>query len=129
MRVLALDYGAARTGVAVCDETGTIARPLTVVEKVDSEAGMADLVALVEGTAPDLVVVGLPVPLSGGVNAQTRRVDSFVARLRTRLVTPVETFDERFTTTIAQERGGRAPLDARAAALLLEEYLRTRGVA
>jgi putative holliday junction resolvase len=129
MRVLALDYGAARTGVAVCDETGTIARPLTVVKKVDSEAGLAELLTLIEGHAPDRVVVGLPVPLSGGVNAQTRRVDRFVARLRARLVTPVETYDERFTTTIAQERGGRASIDARAAALLLEEYLRARGVA
>ena len=84
---------------------------------------------LIEDEAPGIVVVGLPVPLSGGVNAQTRAVDRFVASLRARLATTVETFDERFTTTIARERGGRASLDARAAALLLEEYLRTRGVA
>jgi putative holliday junction resolvase len=127
MRVLALDYGAARTGVAVCDESATIARPLTVVARVETDAGFADLVRVIDDHDPDLVVVGLPVPLSGGDNAQSRRVRAFVSRLRKRLATPVETYDERFTTTIAQERGGRASLDARAAALLLEDYLRARG--
>jgi len=129
MRILALDYGSARTGVAVCDETGTIAVPLTVLPGVDTQAGFAELLTLIEEHQPDLIVVGSPTPLAGGDNAQSRRAQSFAVHLRRHLSTPIETYDERFTTTMARARGGRTPLDARAAALILEEYLREHGPA
>jgi putative holliday junction resolvase len=124
VRVLALDYGVARTGVAVTDETGTIATPLTVVLRVGSQKGLTELVRVIADQHPDLIVVGLPAPLGGGENAQLRSVRSFVSALRGVTDIPVEGYDERFTTCIAEARGGAAPLDARAAALLLEDYLR-----
>jgi putative holliday junction resolvase len=124
MRVLALDYGSARTGVAVSDATGTIATPLGVVERVGTESGFAELCALIIAQDPARVVLGLPRPLAGGENAQYRSVLAFSKRLRARLPMPVCTYDERFTTTIAQTRGGEAALDARAAAQILEDYLR-----
>jgi putative Holliday junction resolvase len=119
MKVLALDYGAARTGVAVSDATGTLARPLTVVSG-DIVERVAELVSE-EGV--DLVVVGLPLTLRGEKGAQARTTEGFVGRLRAALDVPVQTYDERFTTTLAEREGGGAPEDARAAAHLLAGYL------
>jgi putative Holliday junction resolvase len=119
MKVLALDYGAARTGVAVSDPTGMLARPLTVLSG-DVVERVAELVRE-EGV--DLVVVGLPLTLRGERGAQARSTEGFVGRLRAALDVPVETFDERFTTSLAEQAGGREDEDARAAAHLLAGYL------
>jgi putative holliday junction resolvase len=124
VRILAVDYGSARTGVAVSDPTGSIASPLGIVERVGSERGMEALCALIGAQAPSTVVVGLPRPLSGGDNRQLRAVLAFIEELRSRVSVPVETYDERFTTAVALRRGGEAALDARAAAHLLEDYLK-----
>jgi putative Holliday junction resolvase len=121
--VLALDYGSARTGVAVSDPTGTLARPLGVVENAGSDAGLARLVELVETEQADLVVVGMPLTLRGERGEQARATEAFVEALAARLNVPVETYDERFTTGLAQRTPSRAPEDARAAAHLLESYL------
>ena len=123
MRLLALDYGVARTGVAVSDETGSIARPLTVVARAGSPAGLETVKELVSTEDAALVVVGLPVSLDGAEHGQARAARSFAARLRRTVDVPVVLYDERFTTTIARQRGGRGPLDARAAAQILEDYL------
>jgi putative transcription antitermination factor YqgF len=122
VRVLALDFGAARTGVAVSDPTGTLARPLTVVERAGSEAGLGRVAALVREQGAERVVVGLPLTLRGDHGEQARETERFVNELRAVLEVPVETFDERFTTSLA-ESGGDAPEDARAAAHLLAGYL------
>ena len=123
MRVLALDYGAARTGVAVSDATGTLARPVGIVERAGTEAGLDRVVALVVEHEAELVVVGLPLTLRGERGAQARETEAFVEALRARVQVPVETEDERFTTTLAQQTGGRAPEDALAAAHLLQGWL------
>ena len=123
MRVLALDYGAARTGVAVSDATGTLARPVCVVDRAATEPGLDRLAALVAEHEAELVVVGLPLTLKGEHGAQARETAAFVEALRERLGVPVETEDERFTTTLAQQTGGRAPEDALAAAHLLQGFL------
>ncbi len=123
MRVMALDFGAARTGVAVSDATGTLARPVCVVERAASGAGLERLVSLVREHEAELVVVGLPLTLRGERGEQARATDDFVAALRPRLAIPVETYDERFTTTLAQQTRGRAPEDAVAAAHLLQGWL------
>jgi putative Holliday junction resolvase len=117
VKVLALDFGAARTGVAVSDPTGTVARPVGVVERAASEAGLEQLVALIRDERPDRVVVGMPLTLRGERGEQARATDEFVGALRARLDVPVETFDERFTSVLA---GGD---DAKAAAHLLTGYL------
>ena len=123
MRVLALDFGSARTGVAVSDETGTLARPLGVVERAASEAGLARLAELVATEGAELVVVGLPLTLRGERGAQAEETEAFVQALRAQLEIPVETYDERFTTTLARQTAGRAPEDAVAAAHLLQGWL------
>jgi putative holliday junction resolvase len=123
MRVLALDFGSARTGVAVSDETGTLARPIGVVERAASEAGLARLAELVVSEEAGLVVVGLPLTLRGERGAQAEETEAFVEALRGQLDVPVETYDERFTTALAQRTAGRAPEDAVAAAHLLQSWL------
>jgi putative holliday junction resolvase len=122
--VLALDYGAARTGVAVSDATGTLARPLAVVERAASEAGLRRIAELVAAEGAERVVVGLPLTLRGEHGAQAEETARFVDALRGLVSVPVEAFDERFTTALAASGpSSRAPEDARAAAHLLESYL------
>ena len=120
MRILALDFGRARTGVAVSDPTGELARPLTVVEAAATPAGLACVAAIVAEQEAELVVVGLPLTLKGERGEQARETERFVEALRSRLTVPVELFDERFTSTLAEGD------DAKAAAHLLSDYLAWR---
>ena len=122
-RVLALDHGSARCGVAVSDPTGTLATPVGIVERPDTKRGLERVVALVREHDASVVVVGLPLSLAGGDSAQTGEARAFAARLRERLDVPVELYDERFTTTLAQRAPAAAAEDARAAAVLLEGWL------
>jgi putative Holliday junction resolvase len=117
VKVLALDYGSARTGVAVSDPTGTVARPVEIVERVLTDGGFANLLAVIAAQEPELVVVGMPLTLRGDHGEQARETATFVERLREAVGVPVETYDERFTSVLA---GGD---DARAAAHLLSSYL------
>jgi putative Holliday junction resolvase len=124
MKVLAVDYGRARTGLAVSDETGTLARPLAVIERARTQAGMRAIVSRIEAEGAELVVVGLPLTLRGQHGEQARETLRFVKRLRERCAVPVETYDERFTTTLAgRTPGSRHGDDALAAAHLLEGFL------
>jgi putative transcription antitermination factor YqgF len=123
VKVLALDYGPARTGVAVSDPTGTVARPVGVVERAATEAGLARLVELVRAEAPERIVVGLPLTLRGEHGEQARETERFVEVLRRAVDVPVESLDERFTTRLAEQTPAGAPEDARAAAHLLTTYL------
>ena len=120
MKVLALDYGRARTGVAVSDPTGTIARPVGVVPGTD----VAQIVQLIEEHGVERVVVGLPLTLRGERGEQARETEAFIETLAEATAVPVVPFDERFTTDLAEQTGGAAAdEDARAAAHLLTGYL------
>jgi putative holliday junction resolvase len=125
VKVLALDYGSARTGVAVSDPTGTLARPIGVIERAGTEAGLERLVELIASEGAERVVVGMPLTLRGEVGEQARETERFVGQLRQAVDVPVEGFDERFTTDLAEQDPGNRnlPPDARAAAHLLTSYL------
>jgi putative holliday junction resolvase len=123
VKVMALDFGNARTGVAVSDPTGVIARPLCVVERAASDDGLTELVRLVADEHPEQVVVGHPLTLRGERGQQARITEQFAASLRERLEVPVILFDERFTTDLAQQTPSETAEDARAAAHLLSSYL------
>jgi putative Holliday junction resolvase len=123
MKVLALDFGSARTGVAVSDPTGLIARPLCVVERAGSEDGLAELARIVGEQEPEQVVVGLPLTLRGERGEQAHATERFSEALRRLLDVPVLLFDERFTTDLAQQTPASSEEDARAAAHLLSSYL------
>jgi len=120
VKVLALDYGASRTGVAVSDPTGTLARPLRVVRQAGSDNGLQELAELVRAEQVGRVVVGLPLTLRGERGEQAEETERFAEALEAVLDVPVERFDERFTTTLAGAGGDE---DARAAAHLLTSYL------
>ena len=122
-RVLALDYGSARCGVAVSDPTGTLATPIEPVLRPATRRGLQRIVALTAELAVARVVVGLPLSLSGEDSDQTRETRAFVQRLSDRLNVPIEVYDERFTTKLAHRSGGAAAEDSRAAAVLLEGWL------
>ena len=121
MKVLALDYGSARTGIAVSDPTGTVARPVGVAEKVGTPAGIERLVQTIREEEPERVVIGLPLTLRGEEGEQARETLGLVQRVRDAVEMPVVTWDERFTSSLA---GGD---DARAAAFLLSSYLEWLG--
>ncbi len=130
MKVLALDHGRARTGVAVSDPTGTIVRPLPAIRHVDSAAGREALAQVIAREEPEAIVVGDPRSLSGERGSQARAAGGFAGRLRGRGTVPVHMWDERLTTVEAKRRGAeggsRADLDSMAACVLLEAYLSGR---
>ena len=129
MRVLALDYGAARCGCALSDPTGTLATPLEPVLRPATRKGFARICDLVREREVGHVVVGLPLSLSGGDSAQTQETRAWATRLAERLSVPVELYDERFTTLLASRDPG-APTsseDSRAAAHLLTGWLAAAG--
>jgi putative Holliday junction resolvase len=126
MRILAIDHGTARAGLAISDPSGTLARPLDVIEPPDPAAAAR----LVSEHEAELVVVGLPVSLSGNEGPQAKLAREFRNALAEIVDVPVETYDERLTTRMAQttaRAGATAPPDALAAAHLLESYLESRG--
>jgi putative Holliday junction resolvase len=126
MRVIALDYGSARCGVAVSDPTGTLATPLEPILRPNTRKGFNRLLKAIREQDPATVVVGLPLSLSGQDSAQTREARAFAETLGRSLNLPVELYDERFTTALAQQRPGDAAEDSRAAAVLLEDWLAAR---
>jgi putative Holliday junction resolvase len=125
VKVVALDYGSARTGVAVSDPTGTLARPIAVIERVGTPSGLERLVELIASEGAERVVVGMPLTLSGDRGEQAVETEAFLDTLRRAVDVQVEFFDERFTTNLAERDPGsrNLPPDARAAAHLLTSYL------
>jgi putative Holliday junction resolvase len=123
VRVLALDYGRGRCGCAISDPTGVVATPLDPVPGPASRRGLARLRALVAELEVEEVVVGLPITLSGRDSDQTIETREFATTLAGELPVPVELYDERFTTRLAERTGGIASEDSRAAAHLLESWL------
>lgn len=125
MRILALDYGAARIGCAISDPSGTLVRPLAVLEPADPRA----VAELVSEHGVERVVVGMPLQLNGREGEQAAATRRFSEGLRELIEVPIEDYDERLTTRMAQSSrraGAEAPEDALAAAHLLEGYLASR---
>jgi putative holliday junction resolvase len=122
MRVLALDHGTARIGCAISDPSGTLATPLPVIEPSEVRS-VAELVA---EHGVERIVVGLPLHLSGEEGSQAALVRTFCKELEAIVEVPVETYDERLTTRMAEasrREGAAAAPDSLAAAHLLQAYL------
>jgi putative Holliday junction resolvase len=120
--VLALDHGTVRIGAAICDPTGTLCTPLPVIEPPEP----ASVVALVREREVERVVVGLPVHLSGEEGSQAALARTFGDELTALLDVPVDTYDERLTSRMAdasRRAGSKAARDSLAATHLLEAYL------
>ncbi|MDR7550371.1 MAG: Holliday junction resolvase RuvX [Armatimonadota bacterium] len=137
-RVLAIDPGERRWGLAVSDPTGRIALPLEVYERVGWREDVAYLRAVIARYGAGELVVGRPLTARGGAGVQAGRAARLAARLREALRLPVTEVDERFSTAAAERtlraggvrsRQRRARRDAIAAALILQPYLDRRGAA
>ena len=137
VRVVGIDLGERRIGLAVSDPSGTLARPLKTIERGASDADAVDrLHAIIGELASDdgvgSVVVGLPTRLDGSPNPQTLRVGAMVTLLSARLGLPIFTQDERLSSREAEERLSlrekdwrkrKVKLDAAAAAVILQDFL------
>lgn len=132
MRYLALDVGERRVGVALSDETGTIARSLTVIQRASRAEDHARLRDLAAAHGVETLVVGLPLDSQGQEGPQARRVRRYGQRVAAVLGLPVIFWDESGSTVRAQEamieagrrrRARHARIDAVAAAAILQDYL------
>lgn len=133
MRVLALDLGSVRIGVAASDATGTLASPVTTVRRTADRAQVhARLAAIVEEYEAELVLVGLPLSLDGGDGPAATAARAEIDELAEALAVPVEAVDERFTTVSAHQllregghdgRARRERVDAAAATVMLQAWL------
>ena len=103
-----------------------LATPLEPIVRPGTKIGLRQIAALAHELGAERIVVGLPISLSGGDSAQTREARQFADRLGAVTRVPIELYDERFTTSLAQQAGGAAALDSRAAAVLLDEWLNVR---
>lgn len=132
MRVVALDIGEVRCGIAATDASGRVAMPVKVLPMDEVLSGARSWKRILEDHEPELIVSGLPASLSGGESAQTERVRSIAEKVSADSGIPLEFFDERLTSAEARrilheqglsERAMRGKVDMVAASLLLEAWL------
>jgi putative Holliday junction resolvase len=129
--MLALDVGEKRVGVALCDETQTLARPLLTLRRASKKEDFARLAAVCREHAIEKVIVGLPKTLRGEEGSQAQRVRRYALELQAALNLPIEFWDERYSSVDAQERltsssrkaRAKGDIDSAAAAIILQEYL------
>jgi putative Holliday junction resolvase len=141
MRILGLDVGTRRIGVAISDASGTLARPVKTLTITALDSRSVDLVVQeierlgMEDDPIDGVVVGLPRRLDGSANDMTRKVEAFATQLRSQLTIPLVLQDERLTSREAESRlavrekdwrARKAKIDSMAAAIILQDYLDSR---
>ena len=134
MRILSLDVGEKRIGVAMSDPLGILASPLTQINITGTKAAIEAILELVRQHEVERIIAGLPYSIDGSLGPQAQRVGSFLRKLSECLDIPIETWDERYTTVAAEgkmiEAGVRKDkrkkqIDAAAAAIILQEYLDT----
>jgi len=132
VRTVCLDYGDRRIGVAVSDETGTIAQPLTVIARKNRQQDLAAIAELAARYRPERIVIGYPVRLDGAEGIQCEKVNRFAAILSAHLQVPVVRWDETLSTQEAEEILRRSYLkrekrkeivDKLAASIILQNYL------
>lgn len=132
MRILALDHGTVRIGVAVSDELGVLAHPLDFIPAEPGNVFLDRLQALIREREVSLILVGMPRNMDGSYGPSAQKVQAFVHLLKETIPIPVRTWDERLTSTQAhrmlaesgkREKDRRGKVDSSAAAVLLQSYL------
>ena len=131
-RVLGLDVGGRRIGVAICDDARLLATPYAAIQRRDQEKDIATIVKIVKEEEVRQVIVGLPLSLDGGIGPQAEVTLVFFKALEAICPVPTDTWDERYSTAEAEQRlieAGVSPsrnksrIDASAAAVILQSYL------
>jgi putative pre-16S rRNA nuclease len=132
MRILALDYGTRRIGVAVSDETKTIAQPLEYIPAEPFAEFLERLKKILAEKEISFILIGMPRNMDGSYGPAAQKVETFVAVLKTAITVPIKTWDERLTSTMANRiliQGNvrrdkrKEKVDKMAAAILLQSYL------
>ena len=126
MRILGIDHGDVRIGLALSDESGTVARPLQVIQHVAREADAETIARIAAEKEAKLIVIGLPTDSDGEIGHQARKVQRWADALKQATATPVEFWDESFSSQEAESLKHRTrdePNDAQAAAVMLQNYL------
>ncbi len=124
MKILGIDYGEKRIGLAVSDETQTLARELDIW---DPEKFWSHIVELIDTEAIVRVVVGLPLNMSGEKTQKSEEVQAFVDELSKLISQPVEVVDERLSSVMAQQIAGQDKnIDSLAAQIFLQGYLNSK---
>jgi putative Holliday junction resolvase len=132
MRILALDHGTKRIGVALSDELKMIAQPVEFIPAEPFAAFLARLTALLAEKEVELILVGMPRNMNGSYGPAALKVEEFVAALKTAVTVPIKTWDERLTSSQAnryliqgnvRREKRKEKVDKMAAAILLQSYL------
>ncbi|MCK4689720.1 MAG: Holliday junction resolvase RuvX [Candidatus Marinimicrobia bacterium] len=134
-RVLCIDYGKSRIGLALSDPLQIIASPLKTIESRNTEKAILTIQDIVIKNDVELIAIGLPIALSGNSTAQTEEVKNFINLLRNEISAPVEEVDERLSSVeaikILHEKGvktghNKGEIDKTAAAIILQTFLDTK---
>lgn len=121
MKILGIDYGSKRIGLAISDESHTLARELEIYSPNDFWEKISDLVAEHE---VEKIIIGLPLNMSGEATDSTRRVQQFCDKIEEQLNIPTEYIDERLSSVMAGNLpGGKKNIDSLAAQIILQNYL------
>jgi len=120
---LGIDLGTSRTGVALSDVLEITCTPLPVIRERNEDKVLLTIIALAEEHGAHEIVVGLPLPLRGGSNEQSEKVVAFTERLAAATAKPVNTWDERFTSKLAEGQKRSGEQDSVAACYMLQSYL------
>jgi len=132
MRMLGIDYGSRRIGMAISDVTGMIARPLDTIHRSVLEDDMKKIEAAIEQFQPEEIVIGLPVSMNGQSSEKTKEVINFIDNMKKSIRIPIVQWDERLTTVIGErmliDSGVRREnrknmIDKVAAVVILQSYL------
>ena len=136
MRVLAIDHGTKRMGIAVSDPTGTLAQPLEAILAEPFNQFLHRLKEILQEKEVELILVGMPRNMDGSYGPAALKVQEFVGVLKEAVTIPIQTWDERLTSVQAnrfliqadvRRSERRAKVDKTAAALLLQTFLDSRG--
>jgi putative Holliday junction resolvase len=126
-RILGLDVGERRIGLAISSPEGRLAVPLRILERVKEPADIEAIAEVARAEEASAIVVGYPLSLDGSVGRQARRVEAFARRLQKAIGLPLELWDERLTSVQAERslagHRSRGPVDDVAAAIILQAYL------
>jgi putative Holliday junction resolvase len=131
-RIMAIDYGTVRIGIAFSDERQILATPFRTL--INKNGMLNEIRRIIEHSNVEKIIVGLPLKEDGSDSQMTKQVRAFAEKLSDSILLPVELYDERYTSLLAQDsmiesgrkkkdRRKKGELDKRAASILLQEYL------
>jgi putative Holliday junction resolvase len=136
MRILGLDYGSKRIGVAVCDELGITARGLATITRKNRRHDLEEIARFIRTYAVEKIVIGYPIRLDGTEGIQCDKINKFAQLLESAFSLPVIKWDETLTTKEAEEililsnmprERRKSEIDKLAAGLILQGYLDSQG--